>query len=153
MAYDIKLNLPEGWKVFDEVYEEEGVGEVRHLEAHLPNEKAQRDDAMCDIYVGAMPEGETAEDQALANYADTVGFDDDDPEDFNPILKLKFNGKNAYGFQAFCEDDSPMFFLAQEARQGVLCIIVLAAPDDEKLEEVVRVIEKSLRISVPILKK
>lgn len=148
MAYDIKLNLPQGWNTYSEVYEEEGLGEVNHIEAHLRNEKAQRDDAMFDLYVGAMPEGETAEDQALANYADTVGFDDDDPEDFNPIIKLKFNGKNAYGFQAYCEDESPMLFLAQEARQGVLSIIVLAAPDEERLEWVVGVVEKALRISV-----
>lgn len=147
MNYDIKLGLPQEWTVKKEVYSEDPIGEVTHIEAHLRNEKAGRDDAMVDIYLGDMPEGETAEDQAFANYADTVGFDEEDPEDYNPIFKTKFNGKPAWGFEAFCEDDSPMTFLSQEVKKGVLCIIVAAAPDDDRLDETVSLLEKVLRVN------
>lgn len=146
MAFDIQLHLPEEWhQELDSYLDESGV-EISHLEAHLYNDKSERDDGMIDIYVGEMPEDTSAEDQALSNYADIVGFDDDDPEDFNPIAKIKFNGKYAYGFDALCEDDSPMMFLSQEVRRGVLAIICAAGADDARLQEILQLVERNLRI-------
>ena len=144
MAYDITLSLEGKWTTERDTYMDESGVEVTHLEAHLRNDALRRDDALVDIYVGEMPEDETAEDQAYANYAETVGFDEDDEE--APIEKFKFNGKNAWGFSALCEDDSPMRFISQEVRKGVLAIIVFAAPDEASLERVGREIEQKLRI-------
>lgn len=146
MTYDVQLRLPDTWQKEQENYTDESGAEITHIEAHLYNEKANRDEGMIDIYVGDMPEDTTAEDQALSNYADIVGFEDDDPEDFDPIAKLKFNGKNAYGFDALCEDDSPMMFLAQEIKSGALAIICCAAADDEKLKETLQLVERNLRV-------
>ena len=146
MAYQIQMNLPEGWKVKTEVSEDEYGAQINHLEAHLYVEGNDRDSGMIDIYVGDTPEDTTAEDQALSNYADIVGFDEDDPEDFNPIAKVLFNGRAAYVFEALCEDDSPMMFLSTEIRKGVLVIICAAAPDDEKLQEVMTLVERNLRV-------
>lgn len=126
---------------------DESGAEVTHFEAHLCTEGKAREDAMIDIYVGNMPDGETAEDQAFANYAETIGFDDSDPEDYNPIVKVKFNGKNAWGFEAFCEDDSPMRFLSQEVRSGILAIIVFAGKDDSTLTSVQTLIERNFRVA------
>ena len=78
MAYDIQLRLPEGWQQEMETYLDEGGAEITHLEAHLYNEARKRDEGYIDLYVGPLPEDTTAEDQALSNYADIVGFDDDD---------------------------------------------------------------------------
>lgn len=147
MAYDIQLPLPKGWTSETDSYMDESGTEVTHFEAHLCGNDKDREEAMIDIYVGDMPEGETAEDQAFANYAETVGFDDSDPEDYNPIVKVKFNGRNAWGFEAFCEDDSPMRFLAQELRSGVLAIIVFAGKDDSTITEVQNLIERNFRIA------
>ena len=146
MAYDILLRLPEGWQTDLETYEDEGGAEVTHLEAHRYNEQLRRDDGYIDIYVGPLPEDTTAEDQALSNYADIVGFDDDDPEDFNPISALLFNGKKAYVFDAYFEDESPMLFLSQEIRRGVLALILVSGPDDDKLKEVLTLVERNLRV-------
>lgn len=146
MAYDILLNLPEGWTVEREVCEDESGCMISHLEAHLRNDRRRRDEGMIDIYVGDMPDGETAEDQAFANYAETVGFSEDDPEDFHPVVKSKFNGKNAWGFDAYCEDDSPMRFLAQEVRSGVLAVMVFAAPTEDGLASVQNLIERNFRV-------
>lgn len=146
MTYDIIMNLPASWTCEQDTYLDESGYEITHLEAHLRNDRRQQDDAGIDIYVGNIPEGETAEDQALANYAETVGFYDDDPEDFNPIDKFKFNGKNAYGFSALCEDDSPMRFIAQEVRKGVLAIIVFVAKDEKALADTYRLIECNFRV-------
>lgn len=140
------MKLPASWTCEQDTYLDESGYEITHLEAHLSDGKAGTDKAMIDIYVGDMPEDETAEDQALANYADTVGFYDDDPEDFNPIEKIKFNGRNAYGFTALCEDDSPMRFLSQEVRKGVLAIIVFAAKDESALADLHNLVERSFRI-------
>ena len=140
------MNLPACWTCEQDTYLDESGYEIAHLEAHLRNDRKQKDEAIIDIYVGDSPEGETAEDQALANYAETVGFYDDDPEDFNPIEKFKFNGKNAYGFSALCEDESPMRFIAQEVRKGILAIIVFSASDEQSVEETRALIERSFRV-------
>lgn len=146
MAYDIKLQLPEGWNKVCETYEDESGAIITHLNASCPDAGRKRDVGMIDIYVGDMPEDTTAEDQALSNYADIVGFDENDPEDFNPVDCIKFNGKNAYGFTACCEDDSPMMFLSQEVRHGVLAIICAAAIDFNMLQDDMQLIERGLRI-------
>lgn len=146
MAYDIQLRLPEGWQQETETYEDEGGAEITHFEAHRYNSAAKRDDGYIDIYVGPLPEDTSAEDQALSNYADIVGFDDDDPEDFNPIAAIRFNGKKAYGFDAFFDDESPMMFLSQEVKSGVLALMMVAGSDDENLKEALSLVERGLRV-------
>lgn len=146
MAFDVQLNLPPGWQKDLETYVDETGPEITHLEAHLYNARTLADEGLIDIYVGEMPDGETAEDQAMSNYVDIVGFDDDDPEDFNPVSRIKFNGKSAYSFDALCEDDSPMIFISQEVKKGILAVICCAAKDDRALEYVVQLVERNLRI-------
>jgi hypothetical protein len=146
MAYDIQLRLPEGWQQETETYEDEGGAEITHLEAHRYNSAAKRDDGYIDIYVGPLPEDTSAEDQALSNYADIVGFGDDDPEDVNPIAAIRFNGKKAYGFDAFFDDESPMMFLSQEVKSGVLALMMVAGSDDENLKEALSLVERGLRV-------
>lgn len=146
MAYQIQLRLPGGWqKDFETFVDESGV-EISHVEAHHFNHSTKKDEGMMDIYVGEMPEDSSAEEQAFVNYVDTVGFDEDDPEDFNPIFKIQFNGKSAWGFDALCEDDSPMRFLSQEVKKGVLAIICIAAKNDAALDEVQTLAERNFRV-------
>ncbi len=146
MAFDITLNLPTRWQKESDTYIDESGAEISHLEAHLYNRNDKRDEGMIDVYVGEMPEDTTAEDQAFSNYADMVGFSDDDPEDFQPIFKVKFNGKNAFGFEALCEDDSPMKFFTQEIKKGVLAIFCIAGKDEKTLDEIYTVVERNFRI-------
>ncbi|MBP5211075.1 MAG: hypothetical protein J6Z27_04490 [Bacteroidales bacterium] len=146
MAFDILLNLPEGWQSETDTYIDESGAEVTHLEAHLHNKIKKKDEGMVDIYVGETPDDTNAEDQAYSNYADIVGFDEDDPEDFNPIDKIKFNNRNAWTFEALCEDNSPMEFISYEPKKGILAIICLAAASEAKLRELHSLIERSLRI-------
>lgn len=144
MAYDIKLPLPIGWTVEQDSYMDESGVEITHIEAHLRNDAKQMDDGLIEIYAGAMPEGETAEDQAYANYAETVGFDDDEE---SPIFQIKFNGKNAWGFDALCNDDSPMRLLSQEVRKGLLAIIVIVAPSEAGIQDLQSLVEHKMRIA------
>lgn len=146
MAFDITLNLPAGWQKESDTYIDESGAEISHFEAHLYNHQNKRDEGMIDIYVGEMPEDTTAEDQAFSNYADMVGFSDDDPEDFQPIFKIKFNGRNAYGFEALCEDESPMKFLTQEVKKDVLAIICVAGKDEKTLDGILTVVERNFRV-------
>lgn len=143
MAYQIILNLPEEWKKKSENYIDETGAEIAHLEASLPGKGGEL--AYVDIYVGELPEGETAEDQAYANYAETVGFDENDDEDCG-IFKFKFNGKNAYGFDAYTENEQPMKFISQEVKKGVLAIIVYCVQKEEQLESVFSLLERSFRV-------
>jgi hypothetical protein len=145
MAYKISLPLPPVWHSKIETLEEAEGEKILHLEAHLPNNEEEKDDAIIDVYVGDMPEGTTAQDEALANYADMVGFEEDD-EDEDPITEWPFNKKKAYGFEAYCEDDSPIRVMCVEIRPKVLCIINTVACTDEKLVEIVQYVERKLKV-------
>lgn len=59
MAYKINLRLPDDWKTNLDTYND-GVGETTHLEAHLPGAPGEVDRILIDVYVGDLPEGETA---------------------------------------------------------------------------------------------
>ena len=146
MAYDISLRLPQGWVSDLETYLDESGVEITHLSSHLPNDRKQTDEALIDVYVGPMPEDSTAADQALANYADTVGFDEDDPEEFDPIIEWPFGNKKAYGFEAIAEDDSPMRLMCIEIKKGILVILCILAKDDDTLVEAVQLAERGLRL-------
>lgn len=146
MAYDISLKLPQGWVSDLDTYVDESGVEITHLSCHLPNDKKQTDEALIDAYVGPMPDDTTAADQALANYADMVGFDEEDPDDFDPIIEWPFNGKKAYGFEALAEDDSPMRMMSIELKKNILVILVVLAKDDETLRQAVELAERGLRL-------
>lgn len=139
MKADISLRTPEGWTVENDIYTDEAGMEIHHLEAYC-NTSGE----FVEIHAGPMPDGETAEDQAFANYAESVGFDDDDDE--APIVRFRFNGKNAWGFEALCEDDKPLRIICQEAKKGLLTVIIAGADDDEGLERVSDMVEKGMRI-------
>lgn len=138
MRADIIFKLPDGWNVENDVYTDESGTEICHSEAY------GRDGEFVEIHAGPMPEGETAEDQAFANYAESVGFDDDDDE--APIVKFRFNGKNAWGFEALCDDDKPLRLICQEVKRGLLAVIIIGAGDDEGLERVSDMVEKGMRV-------
>lgn len=140
MQYQMDFRLTDEWTVRTGTAMDEYGACNEHLEA------SRSDGSFMDISVGEMPEGETAQDQAFANYIETVGFSDDDPEEFNPIAKFKFNGKNAWGFDAFLENDFPMRLISQEVRSGVLAIIVFSAPDRDSLVDLHLLIERSFRV-------
>ncbi|MCQ2167872.1 MAG: hypothetical protein MJY69_04295 [Bacteroidales bacterium] len=146
MKYDIKLRMPENWVTEREEYLDESGVEISHLESRIPASDSSSETALIDIYVGEMPEGETVEDQAFANYAETVGFDDDENIE-PPIFKSKFNGKNAWGFIGETEDGYPIKFLAQETKKGILAIIIAFAENETLLNNIFETIEKNLRIS------
>ena len=141
MKTDIQITLSDGWKISRDTYADEIGEEISHLEAVSADETA-----FFEVHAGPMPEGETAEDQAFANYAESVGFDDDD--EGSPIVKFKWNGKNAWGFEAISEDDKPLRLISQEVRSGVLAIIIIGANDDTQLENVSELVETRLRIKL-----
>lgn len=145
MAYKIQLDLKGNWEKEESSYTEVDGTEVTHIECHLPDDAQGKDLAVVDLYSGIMPSDTTAADEALANYADIVGFDDSDPEDYDPIVEWPFAGKKAYGFEGLCEDDSPMRLMCVEIKKGILCIISICAENDDRLIETIELVEKSLR--------
>lgn len=146
MAYGINLKLTDDWKTNLDICNEEFGGETTHLEAHLPGVEGEVDRILIDIYVGELPDGETAEDQAFANYAEVIGFDEEDENEESPIVKFKFNGKNAYGFEAETEDGYPMRFFTQEVRKGVILIVAYYVKSEDLLLSTFELLERNLRI-------
>lgn len=139
MKTDIQITLPDGWKISRDTYTDDIGEEISHLEA-----VTEDGTTFFEVHAGPMPEGETAEDQAFANYAESVGFDEDD--DDSPIVKFKWNGKNAWGFEALCENDKPVRLISQEVKSGLLAIIIIGAIDDNQLDQVSKLVESHLRI-------
>ena len=103
------------------------------------------DSAVLDIYVGDMPADTTAEDEAYANYADIIGWDDEDDEE-SPISEWRFKNKKAFGFSGECEDGSIMLLMCVEILKGALLIASIIAPDDEAVGKWAKYIEEKLTV-------
>lgn len=136
----IQLPLLPGWQSHAEILLDNDI-ELSHLETYLPDDKSQSDHALIDIYAGAMPPGSTAEQEALHSYEDIVGDDEADPLTIWP-----FQGKDAYGYEVICEDDSIMRVMCVETAPGELLIINIVAQDDELFEQVIAHVEKTLAL-------
>jgi len=145
MKFTIDLPLPEEWEVETELVEVEE-GTVTHLECYTPKTSSVYPGSMIDINVGPIPADTTAADEAFANYANMIGFDDEEDEQENPIFEWDFNNKKAYGFEAICDDDYPIRVMCQEVKAGVLMVMSVVAPSDEDLDELLSYVEKKLRI-------
>ena len=145
MSFDIDLPLSPAWSVEQDRYEEVDGALITHLECHLPNAGNTADDAFIDLYVGDMPSDTTAEDEAFANYAEIVGWDDDDDEE-SPIAEWKFKHKTAFGFTGECEDGSIMLLMCVEILKGALLIATVIADDDDAVGKWAKYLEEKLTI-------
>lgn len=125
----MKLTLPQQW-----VTEEQNGTHVRAV------------CGVCEIEVtcGEMPADATAQDQAFDNFLEMVGFDSDDPEDYNPIFTVKFNNRSAYGFEAWVDDELMIRVLCLEYRKGQLCVLSVIAPQ-QMMDETAGQAERGLR--------
>ena len=144
-TYDILLPLTPEWINEEDRYEEVDGAFITHLECHLPNGDGKSDSAVLDIYVGDMSADTTAEDEAYANYADIIGWDDEDDEE-SPISEWRFKNKKAFGFSGECEDGSIMLLMCVEILKGALLIASIIAPDDEAVGKWAKYIEEKLTV-------
>lgn len=144
-TYDILLPLKPEWINEEDRYEEVDGAFITHLECHLPSGDGKSDSAVLDIYVGDMPADTTAEDEAYANYADIIGWDDEDDEE-SPISEWRFKNKKAFGFSGECEDGSIMLLMCVEILKGALLIASIIAPDDEAVGKWAKYIEEKLTV-------
>ena len=147
MNYDITLPLPEGWNSETEKYEELEGELITHLQCHLPSPDGKSAVSSLEFFVGEMPSDTTAEDEAYANYAEIIGWSDEDDDD-DPIAVWQFKGKKAFGFSGECEDSSIMLLMCQEFSKGSLMICTIIAKDDEEVGSLARYLEEHLRIKV-----
>lgn len=139
MANEIILTMPEGWTCRNGNTIEEN-GPVGHFEA----ENGQG--AEVEVFVGPMPPDSSAEEEAFLNYADMVGWDENDPEDQDPLTEWPFNNRKAYGFEALCEDDTPLRVMCIEVKKDVLLVMTVTAADDAALADLLKWIEAHLRV-------
>ena len=136
----ILLPLLPGWESHQETLLDNGI-ELNHLEAYLPDDSKQSDKILVDIYAGDMPEGSSAEQEALNSYMDIVGDEEEDPLTIWP-----FQGKEAYGFEAVCEDDAIMRVMCVETAPGQLLILNIVALDDDLFDLAVSHVEQQLSL-------
>lgn len=143
MAYQIKLDLPEGWKKSFEIIEDEDGNVTSHLEG-----LTSRENEYIDLYVGTLPPDTTAEDEAVFNYADMIGWDESEPigEDNSPLTVTKFQKKKAYGFEGLVEDGI-LRVMCVEVQPETLLVMNVCAPDETAVAKMVRYIEVNMSIS------
>jgi hypothetical protein len=136
----IHLPLLPGWQSHQETLTDHDI-ELAHLEAYLPDDKKQTDRILADVYAGPLPEGSSAEQEALHSYQDIVGDGEEDP-----LLIWPFQGKEAYGYEVICDDDAIMRVMCVEAAPGQLLILNVVAQDDDLFDEAVCHLEKNLTV-------
>lgn len=143
MAYRIKIDLPDGWKQSFELIEDEDGNVTSHLEG-----LTSRENEYIDLYVGTLPPDTTAEDEAVFNYADMIGWDESEPigEDNSPLTVTKFQKKKAYGFEGLVEDGI-LRVMCVEIQPEVLLVMNVCAPDETAVAKMVRYIEVNMTIS------
>ena len=145
MTYDISLPLSPEWIREEERYEEVENAMITHLECHLPSAQEGKYDAFFDLYVGDLPSDTTAEDEAYANYAEIIGWDEEDEEE-DPIAEWTFKNRKAYGFSGECEDGSIMLLMCMEIVKGGLLICTVIAPDDEAVGKWSKYLEENIKV-------
>lgn len=136
----LTLELSPDWKCRIETAQGPFGTEEQHACAIQPQSGIE-----IEVTEAEMPQESTAPDQALTNYVDMVGFDDDDPEDYNPIREWNFNNRRAYGFQVWCEDESQIRVMCLEHHRGRLAVISVQAASEHDIESAVSLLEKTLR--------
>ncbi len=146
MAYDITLPLSPAWTSEQDRYEEIDGVLITHLECHLPAGDGKSDEAFLDLYVGDLPSDTTAEDEAYANYAEIIGWDDEEDEEENPIAEWRFQKKKAFGFSGECEDGSIMLLMCVEIIKGGLLICSVIAKNDDEVSKWAKYVEDNLRV-------
>ena len=145
MKYNVTLPLPDGWTSETEEYEEIDGAPITHLSCSLADPSGKTGGSVIDLYLGDLPDETTARDEAFANYAEMVGWDDDDDET-DPIAEWRFQNRRAFGFSALCEDESPLLLMCVEIKKGALLIANIIAPTDEELQNLARYVEFHLRL-------
>lgn len=146
MNYDIALPLPPLWTSELDCYEEIDGPLITHMECHLPAKDGKSDEALIDLYVGELPADTTAEDEAFANYAEIIGWDDDEDNDESPIAEWRFKNKKAFGFSGEAEDGSIMLLMCVEILKGSLLIFTVVAKNDDEVSKWAKYVEDNLRV-------
>lgn len=138
--YEISFKEPPGWKsLMSTEIDDNGI--------EIVSMKSSCGEICVEVSVSDMPADESAEDQAFANYVEAVGLPEEDEEsDGNPIIPFVFNGKKAYGFASYDEDDNVVRFFTQEPRRGMLVCYYLCAPTIEELNAAQDIVERNLRV-------
>ena len=145
MIYDITLPLSPEWTSEQDRYEEVDGAMITHIECHLPKGDGKSDEALIDLYVGDLPSDTTAEDEAYANYAEIIGWDEEDEED-TPIAEWRVQQKTAFGFIGECEDGSIMLLMCVEILKGGLLICSVVAPNDDEVSKWAKYVEENIRV-------
>ena len=144
MVPEVKLPLQQGWKSSFETIRD-GEDDLAHAQFFLSDEESGSDKILVDIYAGPMPPGSDAGQEALDSFYDVVGDDPEDEED--PLTVWPFQGVDAFGYEAVCDDDSIMRVMCLEKTPGVLVIIDVVARTEELFEKTITFVEKNLSVA------
>ena len=139
------MQIPEVW-----TYETEEYSETDGTTSYSLNISANgKDIRSIDISWGIIPDGSSAYNEACSTYEEVVGEEDLSVND-EPIICFEFQKKEAHGFNVYTDEGFPCFFYCVEVPsdgQKRLVTVLLCAPNNEELQNLVDFVEEYLVIS------
>lgn len=140
----ISIKVPGNWYAEPERFEEADGSTSFSLSIN-----AKGKDVRCiNISLGTIPEGSDAHIEASRAYEEVVS-EEDLAINEEPIIGFEFQQRKAYGFNIWTDDDLPCFFFCMdlpERGKNTLLTILVCAPDNKELENMMAFVEEHLTV-------
>ncbi len=136
----ITVQVPEIWQVeTEELLEADG-----QTSSTISINGTGNDLRSIDLSYGPMPDGSDAYAEACGTYEEIMGDDDLDVND-EPIMCFRFQDSEAYGFNVYTDEGLPCFFFCI-GTEGKLLTVLVSAPDNEELQNLIDFTEEYLSL-------
>lgn len=145
MTHKITLPLSSDWRVEEEVIKEQGEDVISYYATAESSADDSFKGASIELYLGNSPENSSAEMECINSYVEAFNVQDEN-EDI-PVREIRILGQDGYYYDAEDENGSPVIVICVETRPGTLLMAILAAADEEKLDNLLSLVDENLKIA------
>jgi len=135
MSHKINFPLPAGWNIEEGTINEDGTDVITLY--------ATKGTSSIELYVGDMPEGSDAYQEAMFSYAEAFNAKEGDEI---PLGELPFLGETATYYDAEDDSGNPMIVLCVEPTKGTLVLSILGDKNDEALDDLMAFVDENLTV-------
>jgi len=134
----VKINLPlsSDWKVSTEITRNEEGEEVTSLYATCGK-------ASIELYAGAIPDTTNAQQECINSYAEAFDVKKGEPVE---IGEIPFMGTQGWYYDAEDETGAPVILICVEPRKGTLVMAILADENEDKLDDLMSLVDENLTV-------
>lgn len=145
MTHKITLPLSSDWRVEEEVIKEQGEDVISYYATAESSADDSFKGASIELYLGNSPENSSAEMECINSYVEAFNVQDEN-EDI-PVREIRILGQDGYYYDAEDENGSPVIVICVETQPGTLLMAILAAADEEKLDNLLSLVDENLKIA------